>query len=61
MNKYKKHLWTTFVLNIGLALILPELCHIAYIQRGNEWHFGGEWLLPWAVVIATSAMLFNNN
>lgn len=58
MNRYKKYLGASLILNMAVAAIMPEAVKYAYIERGCELHFGGEWLLPWFIVIIIACMFF---
>jgi len=61
MNTYKFRLGISLILNVILAAVMPEVVGYAYIQRGCELHFGGEWLLMWFVVIVMVCLFFGRN
>jgi hypothetical protein len=61
MNIYRKRLGVSLLINVILAAVMPEAVKYAYIQRGCELHFGGEWLLMWFAVIVMMCLFFGRN
>lgn len=58
MNFYRVGLGISLLLNTAMAIVLPKIVYSAYVERGCEFHFGGEWLLMWGVVLVSAVMFF---
>lgn len=58
MSTYRVRLGISLILNVVLAAVMPDIVRYAYIQRGGEMHFGGEWLIMWFAVIIVAGMFF---
>lgn len=56
MRMYKRAMMTSVALQVGLAMIMPELVERAYIERGY-FTYGGEWLVMWGAVIVMMCMM----